>query len=263
MSNPWFRMYSEFSHDPKVQMLSEAMQRRYIMVMCMRCSNALVTLHEKEIAFHLRITEQELAETKALFVSKGFIDSDWNLLNWEKRQMPSDTSNARVAKHRALSKAKQEDACNVTEPLPKQEGNALEEIRVDKKRVDKKNTATAVAPPDGVSQKVWADFLKTRKTKVTDTAIDGIRREADKAGISLETALETSCARGWQSFRAEWMREGVNATKTPISFKQSDDDIGMARWEEMTGRTHPDRRTGGRAPKNVIDITPKFTEIGT
>lgn len=97
-------MYSEFSHDPKVQMMTEAMQRRYMMLMCMRCSNTLVTLHETEVAFHLRITEQELAETKALFVQKGFIDSSWNLLNWEKRQMLSDTSNVRVARHRALQK---------------------------------------------------------------------------------------------------------------------------------------------------------------
>jgi hypothetical protein len=44
MSNPWFRMYSEFAHDPKVQMMTEVMQRRYIMLMCMRCSNAIVTV---------------------------------------------------------------------------------------------------------------------------------------------------------------------------------------------------------------------------
>jgi hypothetical protein len=119
-------MYSEFSHDPKVQMMTEAMQRRYIMILCMRCSNSLVTLHETEVAFHLRISNEELAETKALFIQKGFIDSEWNLLNWEKRQFASDTSRARVAKHRALHKAKQEPECNVTEPLLKQKSNALD-----------------------------------------------------------------------------------------------------------------------------------------
>ncbi len=75
-----------------------------------------------------------------------------------------------------------------------------------------KNTS---APPDGVSPKVWADFLKTRKTKITDTAISGIRRQAEKAGISLEAALETSCARGWQSFRAEWIKEARQGTAMP------------------------------------------------
>lgn len=101
MANPWFRMYAEFSHDPKVQMLSESMQRRYVMLMCMRCSNDIVTLHETEIAFHMRITDVELAETKQLFINKGFIDNDWNLLNWEKRQFISDSSSERVKRHRA------------------------------------------------------------------------------------------------------------------------------------------------------------------
>lgn len=120
--NPWFRFYSEFSHDPKVQMMTEAMQRRYIMVMCLRCSNALVTLHETEIAFHLRITDVELAETKALFISKGFIDDKWNLLNWDKRQFKSDSSAERVARHRENKK----QASNDDVTLQQQPSNALD-----------------------------------------------------------------------------------------------------------------------------------------
>lgn len=104
MANAWFRLYAEFAHDPKVQMLSEVMQRRYIMLMCLRCSNDLVTLQDEEIAFQLRITAEQLAETKALFIAKGFIDVTWNLVNWEKRQFQSDSSSHRVAKHRASKK---------------------------------------------------------------------------------------------------------------------------------------------------------------
>lgn len=104
MANPWFRLYAEFANDPKVQMMSEAMQRRYLMLMCMRCSNDLVTLHDEEVAFQLRITTEEWAETKALFVAKGFIDEDLSLLNWEKRQFKSDSSKDRVAAHRKRKK---------------------------------------------------------------------------------------------------------------------------------------------------------------
>ena len=70
----------------------------------------------------------------------------------------------------------------------------------------KKNT---VAPPDGVTVIVWQDWLKLRKAKkaaVTQTALDGIQREADKAGVSLQTVLETCCERGWTGFKAEWMQ---------------------------------------------------------
>jgi hypothetical protein len=126
MANPWFRMYAEFAHDPKVQMMPEAMQRRYIMLMCMRCSNALVTLHDEEIAFHLRINAVELAETKALFVAKGFVDGAWNLLNWEKRQFASDSSAQRVAKHRAAKKSAAKEASNDDVTLPQQKSNALD-----------------------------------------------------------------------------------------------------------------------------------------
>lgn len=69
-----------------------------------------------------------------------------------------------------------------------------------------KNT---VAPPFGVTDSVWQDWLRLRKAKkaaVTQTAIDGIQREADKAGVSLQTALEMCCERGWTGFKAEWLQ---------------------------------------------------------
>ena len=121
MSNPWFRLYAEFSTDPKVQMLSEAMQRRYIMLMCMRCSNVTVTLCDEEIAFHLRISDAELSETKALFIKKGFVDVDWNLLNWEKRQFKSDhdiSGAQRQKRFRDKQKRERNSLRNVTVTLP-------------------------------------------------------------------------------------------------------------------------------------------------
>ncbi|EED68359.1 hypothetical protein SR914_25440 [Comamonas testosteroni] len=132
MANPWLRLYAEFAHDPKVQMMSEAMQRRYIMLMCMRCSNDLVTLHDDEVTFHLRISEQDWAETKALFIKKGFIDSKLNLLNWEKRQFKIDSSSSsaeRVAKHRAKKKSGIGNAVTPDVTLHETQSNALEQIQ--------------------------------------------------------------------------------------------------------------------------------------
>ena len=97
----------------------------------------------------------------------------------------------------------------------------------------KKNT---VAPPIGVTDMVWQDWLSLRKTKkaaVTQTAIDGIEREARKAGVSLQVALETCCARGWTGFKAEWLKDKGEQK----SFAEKDYDFKRARWEAMTGRT--------------------------
>lgn len=84
--------------------------------------------------------------------------------------------------------------------------------------VDKPHAKRAsLAKPDDVSETVWADFLATRKAKrslLTETALQGIRREADKIGFSLEEALQMSCARGWQSFKADWVKHSGQANKS-------------------------------------------------
>ena len=107
-----------------------------------------------------------------------------------------------------------------------------------------KTKATKVATPDGVSDSVWSDFLahrNTKKAKVTQTALDGIIREARKAGYSLEQALRTICERGWTGFKAEWV---ATTPKTPPS-----GNLAAARAIFGDERRIGDERT--------IDIDPK------
>lgn len=71
--------------------------------------------------------------------------------------------------------------------------------------------AKPIACPDGVPEGVWRDFLALRKAKkapLTETALELIRVEAQKAGISLAEALQVCCARGWQAFRSDWNWQG-------------------------------------------------------
>jgi uncharacterized protein YdaU (DUF1376 family) len=80
------------------------------------------------------------------------------------------------------------------------------------------NTATSVAPPEGVSQEVWHEFVKHRKTKkaaVTPLVIKGIAEQAKKAGWSLENALKETVVRNWQSFNADWVMD-KNAPKNNV-----------------------------------------------
>lgn len=71
----------------------------------------------------------------------------------------------------------------------------------------KRKRVSNVQKPESVSEQVWEDFsaLRTkRRAPITETALRGIQREAEKAGISLEAALSTCCERGWQGFKASW-----------------------------------------------------------
>lgn len=136
MANPWFRLYSEFMHDPKVQRMEEKHQRRLVMILCMRC-NGDVTLRNEDVTFMLRISDAEWAESKSVFIEQGFINSDGEVLNWDKRQMASDSSRARVAKHRSLHKPITVTTCNVTvTPQNRTEQNIKEETIVTSKAAD-------------------------------------------------------------------------------------------------------------------------------
>ena len=203
MSNSWFRLYAEFASDPKVQMLSEAYQRRLVMVFCIKC-NGGVTLQDEEIAFQLRISNEEWADTKAVFMLKNFINSSNEVINWNKRQFVSDSSAARVARHRE----KKKQQCNVTVTPPDTDTDTDTDTDKSKTIAPAKRSQSGYKFPADIPEQLAKDFSEIRKAKkspITKTAMDGIEREAEKAGISLKTALETCCQRGWAGFKAEWM----------------------------------------------------------
>jgi hypothetical protein len=124
----WFRMYAEFATDPKVQRLSETDQRRYIMLLCLRCSNGDVTLHDDDVTFQLRISNEEWAKTKAELVTRKLVTKDNKPTAWEKRQYRSDSSAERVAEHRKRNK--QMSNVDVTLPLRPVEGEAEREAEL-------------------------------------------------------------------------------------------------------------------------------------
>ena len=71
-----------------------------------------------------------------------------------------------------------------------------------------------------IAADVLEDFLKMRAAKrspLTNTAIKGLRREADKAGLTLTEAMEVCCEQGWQAFNAGWyaQRQAKNQIVTP------------------------------------------------
>ena len=83
-------------------MMSAAMQRHLVMLMCFRCKE--VKLDEEQLAFYLRISASELGDTKAVFLENGFIDDNWSLLNWNTRQFISDSSTQRTRSYREKKK---------------------------------------------------------------------------------------------------------------------------------------------------------------
>ena len=77
--------------------------------------------------------------------------------------------------------------------------------------------AAAIFCIDDVDAEVWADFVKLRKAKkspLTKTAVDGIRREAERAGWTMQAAIAECCARGWSGFKAAWVVDKASPSGT-------------------------------------------------
>jgi len=198
-------MYSEFMHDPKVQIMSEQNQRRLVMLFCMRC-NGDETLQDAHVTFQLRISQDEWEQSKSVFIASGFMDSDNKILNWDKRQFISDSSTARVAKHRALHKTVTGTQSNVTVTPPEQNRTEQKHKNIRAKRAD--------VFPLVENRKLVEDWLVIRKGKklpVTDTAIEGIQREFKKAGLTDDQGLRKCCEESWAGFKASWLDAGKAA----------------------------------------------------
>jgi uncharacterized protein YdaU (DUF1376 family) len=104
-----------------------------------------------------------------------------------------------------LQRVQNETATAIPIPIP-----IPTPIPTPRTNIKKPNTATAVAPPEGVSELVWIDFCQLRKSKrahLSSTALGVIQKEAVKAGWTLEQALQESCARGWTGFKANWVSD--------------------------------------------------------
>ena len=215
MSLPWFRLYHEFAGDPIVQTMSEAMQRRLIMVFCLKASGTLEKLDDEELAKAMAITPEELARTKIAFVRKGFVGQDWEPVNWEKRQTRDHGAAARMRKLR------EHDRNGIVTENEQQAQHPPGGVRggsnsvSDSQEGDARGNQSAVprrkrvvrledfSLPDWVPENDWNDWLLMRKAKkapATAGAMNQAVRELEKLrseGQSPAGVLQQSTLRAW------------------------------------------------------------------
>lgn len=123
---------------------------------------------------------------------------------------------------------------------------------------DAKKSDLAMLVAEGVDNQTASDFLKVRKAKrapLTITALEGIKREAEKAGITFTTAVKICVERGWQGFRHDWAWQSSSAARSPPaqSYAAQRDAERRSTLDELTGAN---KRQGGDDGR-VIDVKPE------
>ena len=71
--------------------------------------------------------------------------------------------------------------------------------------------------PDDVSDLIWNEWIKMRKTKkasIGELVLSSYRKEASKINWTLEKVLQECVVRNWQGFKADWIdKQSVQSVK--------------------------------------------------
>jgi uncharacterized protein YdaU (DUF1376 family) len=166
--------------------------------------------------------------------------------------------NKRIALERETKRREKSTkrAPRVNEAPPNQEPRTInQEPETKNQDIDKPAKSVLVNLFHGVSDEVKNDFIALRKAKkapVTATAIKGIEREAIKAKLTLEQALEFCCSNGFTGFKADWIKKN---TKQAESFYERDQRLAAERIAEIG--------TGLVAAKPSTWTPPEIDDDGT
>lgn len=236
---PWLRLYTETIDDEKLGLLAFEDRWHFIALLCLKGKGILDSEPDTEMlwrkaALKMGLTVAELEKVVSRLARMKLIDcKTLQPLAWNDRQAQSDSSTERTRKYREKKRAiNGKHGGDDAETSQERPSDGLEEdIDKDKDKEDsyeslspgfpdddaakpekkKKAVKTAkpakLSKPDEVDDQVWDDFLQIRKAKrspLTATALAGIEREAAKAGIGLQQALEVCCESGWVGFKADW-----------------------------------------------------------
>ena len=80
----------------------------------------------------------------------------------------------------------------------------------------------------GVDRQHAEDWLQARRAKrlpLTATALDGVKREAEKAGMTLPQAIAKAASEGWAGFKASWIHTSPRGP-APENFESRDYGTG-------------------------------------
>ena len=115
----------------------------------------------------------------------------------------------------------------------------IKEPSIEPSRKQKRG-ADAPPYPDDVDKQVYGDWLRLRETKkapVSDTVLKEARREAEKAGLTLQRFLEIWCARGSQGLQADWLKPNERAGSFTPANTSKYAGAAKAIWGDNESRT--------------------------
>lgn len=247
--NRWFRFYSEVLNDHKVQSLSPENFRHWVNLLCIanECDGVLPSM--SEIAFKLRMSEDDACNVTETLRNAELIDvtDDQELFphNWSVRQYKSDCSTERVRKHRKATRRAKKDNGNkalvdvtrnvslsVTETPPDTESEADTESETEAEKDTEKIAASCCCN----TELIWIrDVFGISEPEATEWLIEQIEIYGEgrvQAGVADYRRKFDSG--GLQTHSMRTLRGFISAA-TPQT-QQSDEPEHMRVYREMRAK---------------------------
>lgn len=225
---PWFRLYHRTIDDPKLKLLAFEDRWHFVALCCLKANGLLdepdSDIRNRKIAVSLGVQLRELDEISRRLREVDLIDEHLQPCAWDDLQCRSDHDPTAAKRQRekrrrdkgleAVTDASRVTSRNVTRlEEEKEEEKEKEVVPNGTTKRARKRDADPVPKPSDVDDQVWSDFCRMREREghpITLTALRGIKREADKAGWTLNDALIECVARAWRGFKAEWVKDQRN-----------------------------------------------------
>jgi uncharacterized protein YdaU (DUF1376 family) len=167
-----------------------------------------IPLDESEVSRQIRMRSH--TESIAIVLQEYFerTDDGW-IHHRANKEIAKAGDKSEKAKASANARWSKKDA----NALPTQsESNATHNtlpITQDTEHKTQKKATSVACPPD-VRDQVWNDWIALRKSKkapITETVVEGARKEAFKLNWPLDKFLVEWCTRGSQGLKADWVKE--------------------------------------------------------
>lgn len=219
---PWFRLYTETIDDEKLRLLAFEDRWHFIAILCLKGQGILDEkgpLLMRKVAVKMGVDLRTLEEILRRLDEVGLVDEKTlEPVNWGERQYRSDSSTARVSAYRERMKQNMKRYGNVTVTAQDTDTDKDKEKNKEKKKDENlsaqaRNFSVSDLVEKGVSEQVATEFLQVRKNRrapLTEIAFKGLVRESNKAGVNLNHALTICIERGWQSFKADWVKADLS-----------------------------------------------------
>jgi len=153
----------------------------------------------EELAFRLRIDDKTVKEGVKHLIDKGFFVDDSTML-----------------------------ASCLQDAIPETEKERETETEKETDLRKPERSALSLLSDFGIDGQLAKDFIALRKEKkaaITETALNRMKTQSVKAGLSMQEAVEICIERNWQGFNADWYQE---KPKTVLKQVISEADINRA-----------------------------------